>query len=312
MLSRAGYPGAWRDDYPDVSGNSHEPLPTPFVEPERLQTVDSTNRYLVELVRSGMPGGGEVPEGYAVVAEAQSDGRGRLGRHWRAPPGSAILCSILLKPKLPLEKLPFASFAVALAGCQACREAAQVELSLKWPNDLLVSVDESLQPSDGGGALERKVAGILAERVPPGRDEPVGEGENPESGGIVVGIGINVNWPPDWPPADSTDPELGFIAARGTSLNRITGRQIDRTYLTSRLLRRIQSWNARLAGEAGLLEIGTEFRRRCATIGREVTVDLGDETVAGIALDVDDAGRLLVSTGTCIRTIAAGDVVHVR
>jgi len=201
---------------------------------------------------------------------------------------------------------------VALAAGQACREAAGVELVLKWPNDLLASGGASLQPQDSSGVVERKVAGILAERVPPPRHELAGVGKDGESGGIVVGIGIKVNWPAYWPPKDSEDPELGAIGAGATSLNRIAGHLIDRRDLTSRLLQHIQSWNAMLATEGGLRVIGTEFRRRCATIGREVTVDLGDETVAGIALDVDDAGCLLVSTGACIRTIAAGDVVHVR
>ncbi len=295
-----------------MTGNSANQVPVPFSVPEKLQVVDSTNRYLVELVRSGLPGGAEVPEGYAVVAESQSDGRGRMGRRWHAPMGTAVLCSVLLKPRLAPERRSFASFAVALAACDACRDAARIELALKWPNDLLAPNGALPGSPASSGPAERKVAGILAEWVPGRRDEPAGVGEERNSGGIVVGIGINVNWPADWPPPDSADRELGSIAAAATSLNRVAGREIDRTELTNRLLRSIRGWNAMLASDRGLQVIGSEFRRRCATIGRRVSVELGDETVAGVALDVDDAGCLLVSTGACIRTIAAGDVVHVR
>ena len=69
---------------PHARWRAAEP-PIPFAVPERLQVVDSTNRYLVDLVADGLPGGGDVPAGHAVVAEAQSHGRGRRGRRWEAP-----------------------------------------------------------------------------------------------------------------------------------------------------------------------------------------------------------------------------------
>ena len=86
-----------------ITGEASGKRPVPFAVPERLRVVDSTNRYLVSLVRTGMSGGSEVPEGYAVVADYQSEGRGRLARRWEAPPGTAVLCSILLKPDLGLD-----------------------------------------------------------------------------------------------------------------------------------------------------------------------------------------------------------------
>ena len=67
-----------------------------------------------------------------------------------------------------------------------------------------------------------------------------------------------------------------------------------------------------LASQEGLRTVAAEYRVGCATIGREVRVELVDETVTGKALDVDDAGGLLVATGTGVRTIHVGDVVHVR
>ncbi len=209
-----------------------------------------------------------MPEGYAVTAERQSEGRGRLTRRWEAPYGSSVLCSILFKPTLQPEQLHLTAWAVALAAVQACREAAGVDLTLKWPNDLL--------------SAERKVGGVLSQTVPPAS--------------VVVGIGINVNWPPHWPPPDSDDPELAAIAARATCLNRVAGREISRRELAGRLVREAGRRNAALRSDEGRRALASEYRRACATIGRDVRVELQDETVTGRALDVDDLGRLLVVT----------------
>lgn len=299
---------------PVVGRDARGQEPIPFAVPERLAVVDSTNRYLARLV-DGPAGGAELPEGYAVVADHQTDGRGRLGRRWVAPPGTAVLCSVLLKPDLGPEELHLAAWAVALAAVRACRASSGVELALKWPNDLIAGTagtGETPEPLRGRQGAVRKVAGILSEILPPrtedDADRPAGRGPR----GIVVGIGINVNWPAGWPPEDATDPELASIAAGATSLNRIAGHEIDRDELVARLLAATGSLSAILSSPAGRRTIASQYRLRCATIGREVRVQLGDEIVTGRALDVDDAGCLLVSGAACIRTISAGDVVHVR
>ena len=310
-----------------ITGGARDERPVPFAVPERLAVVDSTNRYLVSLVGTGMPDGSEVPEGYAVVADHQSDGRGRLGRRWEAPPGTAVLCSILLEPDLGPEQLHLAAWAVALAAVRACRVVAGVELSLKWPNDLIAGPGAGsgsgsgsgpgaggtrVEPPAGHAGTEPKVAGILSETLPPRAGQGPGGRVAGSPGGIVVGIGLNVNWPGDWPPVDSQDAGLASIAVGATALNRIAGRRIDRDELVGELLRSIGTWNVMLASPEGRRAVASEYRGGCATIGREVRVELVDETVTGKALDVDDAGCLLVSTGACIRTIHAGDVVHLR
>lgn len=295
--------------------------PLPFAVPERLDTVDSTNTYLVELARSGLPDGSAVPAGHAVVAEYQREGRGRLARSWRAPAGSAVLCSILFKPDLPPDQLHLTAWAVALAAVQACRETAGVELSLKWPNDLVAEPGAmgdwaktrpgATREAGASGATALKVAGILSEIVPPPPGAP-DAGAAQGSSWVVVGIGINVNWPEHWPPPCSCDPDLASIAACATSLNRIAGRQVDRGELLGRLLASAGTRNAELASDRGRRALASEFRHVCSTIGREVRVELPGETVTGRALDVDDSGCLLVSVGACVRTVSAGDVVHVR
>ena len=147
-----------------VTGEARGERPVSFAVPERLAVVDSTNRYLVSLVGTGMPDGSEVPEGYAVVADYQSDGRGRLDRRWEAPPGTAVLCSILLEPDLGPEQLHLAAWAVALAAVGACRAAAGVELSLKWPNDLIAGSGSG--PAPGPAVAGRGLSPLPGTRGP--------------------------------------------------------------------------------------------------------------------------------------------------
>lgn len=128
-----------------------------FADVRRFESVDSTNRYLLDEARAG------APEGVVAVADHQTAGRGRLGRTWEAPPGAALLCSVLLRPALPVERLHLAVAVVSLAA----KDALGGVPALKWPNDLLLG--------------DLKLAGVLAEA-----DLPA----------VVVGIGINVTWAP--------------------------------------------------------------------------------------------------------------------
>jgi BirA family transcriptional regulator, biotin operon repressor / biotin---[acetyl-CoA-carboxylase] ligase len=136
---------------------------TRFADIRRFASLDSTNRYLLDEARAG------APEGVVAVADHQTAGRGRLGRAWEAPPGAALLCSILLRPELPVDRLHLATAVVALAAAEAVETVAGLRPDVKWPNDLLLG--------------DRKLAGVLAEAELPA---------------VVVGIGINVSAaPPD-------------------------------------------------------------------------------------------------------------------
>jgi BirA family biotin operon repressor/biotin-[acetyl-CoA-carboxylase] ligase len=248
---------------------------TRFRDVRWFPEIDSTNRYLLDEARAG------APEGVVAVADHQSAGRGRLDRTWTAPAGATLLTSILLRPPLPPDYLYLVSAAVALAAADACRAVAGVQPEVKWPNDLLVE--------------GRKLAGVLAEADLGGPAGPA----------VVVGIGLNANWPGELPP------ELADIA---TSLDRAGGAPVDRTRLLVELLRGLESRYAPLldGGAPARAGLASEYRRRCATLGRTVRVELADESFTGAATDVTDEGHLLVSTAACLRTVSAGDVVHLR
>jgi BirA family biotin operon repressor/biotin-[acetyl-CoA-carboxylase] ligase len=125
---------------------------------------------------------------------------------------------------------------------------------------------------------DRKIAGVLTEV---------------DGDAVVVGIGINLNWE-------------GAPPAGGVAVNQVVGHAVDRDAILDALLAGLDQRYGRWA------DVASEYRERCSTLHREVRVELGDETFTGVAADVNDDGHLLVDVGMCLRTVAAGDVVHLR
>jgi BirA family biotin operon repressor/biotin-[acetyl-CoA-carboxylase] ligase len=288
------------------------PAGTRFGPVRRFAQIDSTNHYLLERARAGSD------EGEVTVADYQSAGRGRLGRRWEAPPGSNLLVSVLLRPVLETEELHLCTVAVALAAATACERGAGVVAELKWPNDLMVR--------------GRKLGGILAEALPADPGPGPGPGPRPKTGNrdtaaVVVGLGLNVRWPaPDGEgeTALDDDPEDGSSAGRGelgfvaTSLWQEasaegTGASVPEPLaLLDLLLEDLEVRLVDLAERDGRMRLATEYRRRCDTVGKSVRVSLPGEVFTGTATDVTPEGHLIVDVGVCLRTVAAGDVVHLR
>lgn len=96
-----------------------------------LSTVDSTNNYLKQRAA-------DLPHGYAVVADCQTAGRGRLGRSFVSPSGSGIYISLLLRPNIPLERMHLMTVGAAIAACEAIQETAGFTPDIKWVNDVLM------------------------------------------------------------------------------------------------------------------------------------------------------------------------------
>ena len=221
--------------------------PTRFVDVRRFESIDSTNRYLLEEARAG------AREGVVAVADHQTAGRGRLGRSWEAPAGANLLLSVLLRPTIEAGERHLATAAVALAALDAIGMVdpnAATEVSIKWPNDL---VERS----------GRKLAGVLAESdlVSAGAPDDL-----PPP--VVVGIGINVNWP-------ATDADLpAELVGLAVSLRQIVGAPVDREALLRALLTSLESRVADLdsvEGRARLAEglAGCRVRRHPVYIIRQ-------------------------------------------
>ncbi|SMO69641.1 biotin--[acetyl-CoA-carboxylase] ligase [Halorubrum cibi] len=221
----------------------------------------------------------------AVVADAQSGGRGRLEREWVAPSGG-VWVSLLTRPDVTPARAPLFTLAAAVAVADATREVG-VDATIKWPNDVLVvdaggSDGESRADSVGRGG--RKLAGILTEM----------EGEADRVSWLVVGIGVNAN----------LDPET--LPAGATSLRAERGEDVDRGRFLARLLERY----AELAADPDA--ILPAWRERASTLGRRVRVETVGEAITGRAVDVEPPGALVVETDDGRARVHAGDCEHLR
>lgn len=253
---------------------------TRFADVRWVAETGSTNADLAALAADG------APEGVVLVADHQTAGRGRLGRTWTAPAGSSLLLSVLFRPALPVGHAHALTTAVALAAREACTEVAGITPGLKWPNDLVVAVP------DADGA-ERKLAGVLAESSLAGAHLDA----------VVVGIGLNVNWPRALPDE---------IADLATSLNHLAGDAVDRAGLLAALLVGLDHRYTALLGPGGRAALRDEEHAASATLGRRVRVLRAHDEVEGTAVGFTDDGALRLEVDTDVLVVPVGDVVHLR
>ncbi|GAB2951981.1 biotin--[acetyl-CoA-carboxylase] ligase [Streptomyces heilongjiangensis] len=245
---------------------------------EVVQRTGSTNQDLVDRAVRG-----DAEEGAVLVAEEQTAGRGRLDRQWTAPPRSGLFFSVLLTPaEVPVRHWGWLPLLTGVAVATGLSRAAGVDTSLKWPNDLLVTVD----------GQERKAGGILAERA--------------GDGGVVIGIGVNVSLREDELPV----PTAGSLALAGAVTT-------DRDPLLRAVLRSLEDWYGRwrrAGGDPAVSGLQETYAAGCATLGRTVRAELpGDRSIVGEAVAVDGDGRLVLATGEGVQEpVGAGDIVHLR
>jgi BirA family biotin operon repressor/biotin-[acetyl-CoA-carboxylase] ligase len=247
-----------------------------------LHSTGSTNADAAEQAREG------APEGFTVVADEQTVGRGRLDRSWDSPPGAGLAMSVVLRPQCPAETWGWIPLIAGIAVVQAL-VARGVPAALKWPNDVVI---------DGaawdGGPGPRKLGGLLVERV-----------ADAGAAAVVVGIGVNIDLRAD---------ELPVARATSTALE---GIEVAREPLVVDILERLRQHYLRwqLAG-GDARRSGTEgaYVEHCLTIGREVRALLpGGSVVEGTAYAVDGTGRLVLRLGDgSTRTVSAGDIEHLR
>ena len=219
--------------------------------------TDSTNQRAKELADRG------APHGTVVTADEQTAGRGRQGRSWVAPPGAAVLMSVVVRELDSMSMLPLGA---ALAVCDAAEARAPVRCQIKWPNDVWI---------DG-----RKLSGILVE----GR---------PAAGWAVVGIGLNVLTREDEFPEVLRSTATSLAAAGGPAVGgpAAVGETLDA------LLAGLDRWLGAPAGE-----VLAAWRERDALLGWRIEWGEGEGVAAGVddsgSLLVDtDAGRVALGAG---------------
>ena len=219
-----------------------------------------------------------LPEFFVLATDFQTAGKGRMDRTWEANAGSSVMASILLRPQFTQSSaIGWLSLLTALAITRAISDLG-LEPKIKWPNDVLIA--------------EKKVSGILAEVAT-------------DLSCVVIGFGINVNQSANQLPVDTA-----------TSLSIESAGAVDRDQLLATVIENIRSLYLELSsagGDATVSGLRQAILELSATVGSQVSVEFPDGKKAfGLAKDIDETGRLVVTTQTETLSVSAGDVLHLR
>ena len=229
--------------------------------------TDSTNLWIKRLAKEG------APEGTLALAEFQSAGRGRLGRSWEVPEGTSVMMSILLRPKFEPQYAPTLTLVMGMAVAKAVKSLG-FDVSIKWPNDVVVS--------------HKKICGILTEMGV--RDGKIDY--------AVIGVGINVNI--------KEFPEE--MADKATSLYLESGKEFDRSQIPGLVMEAFEKYYEKFAATCDLSGLKEEYESILANYNQPVRV-LAKEPYEGVARGITDGGELLVEkTDGTIVAVSAGEV----
>ena len=232
--------------------------------------IDSTNSYARRLAEQG------AAEGEVVIAESQTQGRGRLGRYWVSPPNVNLYFSIILRPKLPPAQAPQITLMAAVALVETLQSFLPVSPVIKWPNDILV---------DG-----KKLAGILTEM------SCNREGVDY----VILGIGVNLNYPLDLMPDE--------IRQRATSVFALSKKKVSREALLWRLIQDLDRCYGEIQGP-GFAAIASRWESYFGFKGQRVRMELLDQIVLGTAKGIDRDGALLLEDDQGnLQRVMAGEV----
>ena len=229
--------------------------------------TDSTNLWIKRLAKEG------APEGTLALAEFQSAGRGRLGRSWEVPEGTSVMMSILLRPKFEPQYAPTLTLVMGMAVAKAVKSLG-FDVSIKWPNDVVVS--------------HKKICGILTEMGV--RDGKIDY--------AVIGVGINVNIKEF--PEEMVD--------KATSLYLESGKEFDRSQIPGLVMEAFEKYYEKFAATCDLSGLKEEYESILANYNQPVRV-LAKEPYEGVARGITDGGELLVEkTDGTIVAVSAGEV----
>ena len=229
--------------------------------------TDSTNLWIKSLAKEG------ASEGTLALAEFQSAGRGRLGRSWEVPEGTSVMMSILLRPKFEPQYAPTLTLVMGMAVAKAVKNLG-FDVSIKWPNDVVVS--------------HKKICGILTEMGV--RDGKIDY--------AVIGVGINVNI--------KEFPEE--MADKATSLYLESGKEFDRSQIPGLVMEAFEKYYEKFAATCDLSGLKEEYESILANYNQPVRV-LAKEPYEGVARGITDGGELLVEkTDGTIVAVSAGEV----
>lgn len=247
-------------------------LNTEFIG-KKIYYFDSVPSTMDAALQKGMEG---APEGTLILSEAQTKGKGRLGRSWDSPKYKGIYLSLILRPKVLPNDSPILTLLASISICEAVKEVTGIDARIKWPNDIVVG--------------NKKLGGILTEL----------NAETDQIHFMIIGTGLNVN----------NDKNSLFPGA--TSLKEQKKENINRISLLQEILRRVEI-NYINFQKCGCGPIVDQWRSCNITLGRRVKIVCQKRHLEGEAVDIDTDGGLLIRNDSGLtKKVMAGDVVHCR
>ena len=249
--------------------------PNAFCRVQRFESLDSTNRYILDQARLG------AKEGLVVVADEQVKGRGRLQRSWYSPKGRSLSASILFDNEGTISDAQILVKVVSLAMSSALKALYVLKVGVKWPNDLEVE--------------SKKLAGVLAEVVSYGPKTQ-----------IVVGIGVNLGQSVE--ELAALNRPATSVALERPDLSYVSSSELLDTFLSS-----VCTLYSVVRSEGGKRRITESYRDQCTTLGKRVEVRLPfGQVIDGTAVDLGEDGELIVDTSSERLLVSAGDVAHLN
>ncbi len=234
--------------------------------------IDSTNQYAKRAAEEG------APDGMLIIADEQTAGKGRSGRHWVTPPGEAIAFTLILRPKLATDRISMVTLVMGLAVVNAINALYDLNAGIKWPNDAVT-----------GG---RKICGILTEM----------SAEITEIHYIVIGVGINAN-------LTEFPEEIRSIA---TSLKLELGHDVNRAELIACVMKEFERLYTRFENAGDLRDMRDEYNSACLNMDQRVRVLDPAGEYTGTARGINDLGALIVEMEDGTRREVSSGEVSVR
>jgi len=240
--------------------------------------LGSTNTKLLELGEKG------ASEGTVVIADKQTEGKGRLERTWISPAGTNLYISVLFRPEISAADSALFTFLASIALKETIDKTGVTNTKIKWPNDIQIE--------------GKKVAGVLTEMR--SKREMVDF--------IVVGIGVNINMA-----REQINAEMGKVARTATSIKENLGKDIERAKFAADLLLELEKWY-RIFSSKGRTLILREWTEKWGDLNKRVRINIeGEKEFEGTAIGIDDRGYLLIKADNGeISKIIAGDVTVIE
>ncbi|MBS5793140.1 MAG: biotin--[acetyl-CoA-carboxylase] ligase [Clostridiales bacterium] len=230
--------------------------------------IDSTNEYAKKLINK------DVEEGTLIVANSQTNGKGRLNRQWISNKNDGIFLSLILKPDIELFKITQITLLAGISICNTIKYFTNIDTKIKWPNDIIIN--------------NKKICGILTEI----------SAQIDKISYVILGIGINVN-------------NSKFDVAlenKATSIFLELNKEIERKKIIAYFLEEFENNYFKYIKEKDFSIFLDEYKKLCINIGKECKIIYNKKEIIGKVIDISSLGEIIFKTDNDVLNVVSGEV----